>query len=73
MLISAGGGLGRHPAASDQLFLVVEGKGWVSGSDGERLPIEAGEGVIWIDNEEHESGSDSGMTVVIVQSNSSET
>jgi quercetin dioxygenase-like cupin family protein len=62
------GVLGRNAAPSDQLFLVVEGQGWVAGYDGERIELVAGQGAIWEEGELHESGTDSGMTVVIVQS-----
>jgi quercetin dioxygenase-like cupin family protein len=41
------GTLGRHAAPSDQLFLVVEGQGWVAGSDGEWIELVAGQGAIW--------------------------
>ena len=65
--IGAGGVLGRHPASVDQIFVVVEGEGWVSGPDGERVPLAAGKAVYWEAGEEHESGSDRGMTAVVVE------
>ena len=40
----------------------------MSGPDGERHPIEAGEAVMWAPDESHESGSEAGMIVVMVQS-----
>jgi hypothetical protein len=39
----------------------------VSGPDGQRKDIMAGQAVLWPPGEEHESGSDEGMTVVITQ------
>ena len=66
--LGAGGRLGRHAAGSEQLFLVVSGSGWVSGSDGDRVSIRAGEAAIWSAGEEHESGSDEGMTALVVES-----
>jgi hypothetical protein len=39
----------------------------VSGADGEREPISAGEAVRWEQGEEHESGSDEGMTVLVLE------
>lgn len=65
--IAPGGVVGRHPAGVPQLFVVVSGSGWVSGSDGQREPIGAGEAVVWEEGEEHESGSDEGMTVLAVE------
>jgi quercetin dioxygenase-like cupin family protein len=68
--IGAGGVVGRHPAVGAQLFAVVRGAGWVSGADGEREAISAGEAVLWEPGEEHESGSPEGMTVLVVEAES---
>ncbi len=62
------GGLGLHAGSMDQLFMVVEGEGWVSGADGKRIDIGTGDAVFWPAGEQHQSGTDSGMSVVIVQS-----
>jgi quercetin dioxygenase-like cupin family protein len=70
LTVAAGGRVGRHPTRLWQLFAVVAGEGWVSGSDGQPEPIRAGEAVVWEPGEEHESGSDSGMVVCVVQSRS---
>jgi hypothetical protein len=35
-----------------------------------REPISAGEAVLWDPGEEHESGSDDGMTVLVLESES---
>jgi len=66
--VSAGGVLGRHPGRWWQLFCVADGAGWVTGEDGERHKIKAGQAVMWAPGEAHESGSEVGMTVVMVQS-----
>jgi quercetin dioxygenase-like cupin family protein len=68
--IGPGGVVARHPAGGAQLFSVVRGSGWVSGGDGQRESIEAGEAVLWEPGEEHESGSDEGMTVLVVEAES---
>ena len=68
--IAAGGVVGRHPAVGAQLFAVVSGAGWVSGADRERMPIASGEAVVWEPGEEHESGSEEGMTVLVVEAES---
>jgi quercetin dioxygenase-like cupin family protein len=65
--IGPGGVVGRHPGVVRQLFVVVRGSGWVSGADGSRDPIGAGEAVVWEAGEEHESGSDEGMTALVVE------
>jgi quercetin dioxygenase-like cupin family protein len=65
--IAPGGIVGRHPAVVPQLFVVVRGSGWVSGADGEREPVEAGDAVLWEQGEEHESGSDTGMTAIVLE------
>jgi quercetin dioxygenase-like cupin family protein len=70
--VDPGGVVGRHPATVAQLFVVVRGAGWVSGGDGEREPITAGTAVLWDPGEEHESGSDEGMTVLVVETESLE-
>lgn len=62
--------LGRHRTRLWQLFHVVAGSGWVCGQDGQRLPIRAGQAVMWSPGEVHESGSDDGMSVVITQAGS---
>ena len=68
--LDSGGLVARHPAAGAQLFAVVQGSGWVSGGDGERELIRAGEAVVWDPGEEHESGSEEGMTVLVVEAES---
>jgi quercetin dioxygenase-like cupin family protein len=68
--IGRGGLVARHPAVVAQLFVVVRGSGWVSGGDGERQAVRAGEAVLWEPGEEHESGSDEGMTALVVEGES---
>ena len=63
----AGGSIGEHPAGYGQLFLVVEGSGWVAGSDGARVNLTAGQGAFISPGERHSKGSDTGMTVIMVQ------
>ncbi|HEX6799043.1 MAG TPA: cupin domain-containing protein [Ktedonobacterales bacterium] len=65
--VAAGGCVGRHPAGEPQLFLVVAGEGWVSGADGERVPIRTGQAAFWEPGEEHESGSEQGMAVMVLE------
>lgn len=59
--------VGRHRAASRQLFAVVSGSGWVSGGDGASRPIRAGEAAVWEPGEEHGAGTDDGLMAVCVE------
>jgi quercetin dioxygenase-like cupin family protein len=65
--VGAGGTVGRHPAAAQQLFAVLRGSGWVAGDDRVRHEIRAGEAVLWDAGEEHESGSDLGLTALVLE------
>jgi quercetin dioxygenase-like cupin family protein len=68
MYLDPSGFVGYHPAAVHQLFLVVQGEGWVRGSAGGRVPIRAGHAAFWASGEWHETGSDSGMAAIVVES-----
>lgn len=65
--LEAGGSLGEHPAPTPQLFIVIEGSGWVSGHDGNRRTVSAGVAVAWSEGERHASGTETGLTAVIMQ------
>ena len=67
MRLEPGGTIGRHPAAVSQLFLLIDGEGWVSGQDGQRYSIRKGQAAYWNAGEEHESGTASGMTVLVAE------
>jgi quercetin dioxygenase-like cupin family protein len=62
-----GAKIGRHPTGFGQLFLVIEGSGWAMGADGRRIDLTAGQAVFFERGEHHAKGSDSGMTVLMVQ------
>jgi len=66
-LIEPGGVIGEHPAATNQLFCVIEGRGWVRGEELQRTQIRAGQAAFWLRGEQHESGSESGMTALVVE------
>ena len=70
--LAAGGLVGAHPAACPQLFLVVAGSGWARSGDEPLSPLAAGEAALWDVDEVHESGSDSGLTAVIVEADAIE-
>ena len=65
--LDVGGIVGEHPATSTQVFLVVAGSGWVRSRNEERRPIEAGRAAVWDAGEAHESGSDVGLTAVVIE------
>jgi len=60
--------LPAHPAGRPQLFVVLHGHGWVSGADGRRSNLQAGQAVYWAAGEPHESGTEAGMLCIAVQS-----
>jgi quercetin dioxygenase-like cupin family protein len=62
-----GGVIGRHEAATYQLLCVVTGEGWVSGPDGNRIPIAVGRAAFWGRGEEHETGTDTGLTAIVLE------
>jgi quercetin dioxygenase-like cupin family protein len=65
--LAPGGRIGRHPAAGWQVLAVVVGSGWVAGADGVPTPVGVGEAAVWEPGEAHETGTDAGMTVCIVE------
>jgi hypothetical protein len=67
MHLGPDGILGRHPAASAQLFCVVAGEGQVSGADGIVVPIQTGQAALWDAGEAHETTTRIGLTAIIVE------
>lgn len=65
--LEAEGVIGFHQATVPQLFLVVLGKGWVRDDSLKRIPVEAGQAAYWDKDEWHESGTETGMTAIIVE------
>lgn len=63
----AGGMIGRHEAGFGQLLIVLAGTGWVSGGDGSRTEVDAGDVVYFERGEQHAKGSDAGMKALMVQ------
>jgi hypothetical protein len=60
--------VGLHEATISQLFLVVQGEGWVSGKESTRYNIDSGYAAFWERGEIHESGSEEGMLVIVIES-----
>ena len=65
--LAAGGEIGAHEAGFPQLLLVVEGSGWVSGSEGSRQLLARGQGALIARGEMHAKGTALGMTAIMVQ------
>jgi hypothetical protein len=65
--VEANGVVGSHPATIHQLFLVVNGRGWVVGEEGVKYDIGPGMAAFWEPEEIHESGSDEGMTAIVIE------
>lgn len=68
MHVEPGGVIARHPAADDQLFLVVAGSGRASGGDASHAePVAAGTAVLWLQGEVHETraGVDGLLAIVV--------
>jgi quercetin dioxygenase-like cupin family protein len=65
--LAASGRIARHPATVSQILAVLDGAGRVSGADGSFEPIRTGEAVFWSAGEEHETQTEEGMTVLILE------
>lgn len=68
MRVAADGIVGYHQAVTPQLFVVVSGHGWVTGVDRQRTPIRSGQVAFWDAGEWHESGTEVGMTAIVIES-----
>lgn len=65
--IRPNGKLGHHQAVTSQLFLLVQGEGWIRGETEEKLAVREGWAIFWEQGEWHESGTETGMTAVIIE------
>jgi quercetin dioxygenase-like cupin family protein len=65
--IDAGGEIGRHPAVTDQLFVVASGSGAACGDDGIWHPIAAGQAAFWTAGEHHTTRADEPLTAVVIE------
>ena len=70
MHLGANGLVGYHQATTPQLFMVIAGEGWVRGEAGDHRPIVPGQAAFWQIGEWHESGTETGMSAVVVESES---
>ena len=67
MHLEPGGRVGEHETTVRQLFWVVAGVGWVSGSDGARAAIRPFEAAHWAAGELHAAGTDTGLVAAVIE------
>lgn len=67
MHIGPEGIVGYHQATMPQLFLVVQGDGWVRGRTAKRTRIRAGQAAYWEAGEWHESGTETKMMAIVIE------
>jgi mannose-6-phosphate isomerase-like protein (cupin superfamily) len=65
--LEANGRIGRHPAVVDQCLLVIAGRASVSGGDGSAVAIEAGQAALWMAGEDHETRTEDGARLLIIE------
>lgn len=58
--------LSVQQSMTQQLFLIVNGDGWVKNVSGEKKTVQQGKAIFWGESELPESGTESGMTAVII-------
>ena len=61
------GVIGRHPAVTAQLLVVLQGEATVSGSSDEPIAIGPGQAAVWEAGEQHETRTGSGLLALIVE------
>jgi len=66
MHLEANGIVGGHEATTDQLLLVAQGSGVVTGAESQAVRVEPGHAVFWRQGEMHETRAHEGGLVAIV-------
>ena len=59
--------ISHQQALTQQLLLVVDGEGWMMSRTNELSTIRAGQAIFWEANEIQESGTETGITAVIIE------
>jgi quercetin dioxygenase-like cupin family protein len=67
MHVQPNGVIAMHQAVGPQLFLVVQGQGWVRGQETAPTAVHAGQAVFWEDQEWHETGTETGLMAIVVE------
>ena len=65
--IDAGGEIGPHVAGFGQLFICLEGSGWVAAADGKHVSISRGQVAYFARGELHSKGSVDGLRALMIQ------
>lgn len=65
--LEANGLLGFHQATENQLFMVVQGSGWVRDAHSGRIDINSGQAAFWETGEAHETGTETGLTAIVIE------
>jgi quercetin dioxygenase-like cupin family protein len=65
--LGAGGILGGHEAATNQLFLIVSGQGWLATAEGQTVNLQTGMAIFWEAGEWHESGTHNGLMAIVIE------
>jgi len=65
--VDPSGSVGHHPASTCQLFIVVQGEGWVQGEDQRRIAMKTGAAAFWEPGERHGAGTETGMMALVVE------
>lgn len=65
--LAQNGLVGYHPATDNQLFLVLQGEGWVRGENQNPVTITNGQAAFWQAGEWHESGTEHGMMAMVIE------
>jgi len=68
MHLETHGLVGFHQAVVPQLLLVINGEGWVRCDDGINVNVKIGDAVYWAKGEGHETGTDTGLNAIVVES-----
>lgn len=68
LYLAPNGRLGEHPAESDQLMLVFQGRATVLGGEGESASATVGQAVFWQAGERHETcAGREGLAAILVE------
>ncbi|MBD5786613.1 cupin domain-containing protein [Cellulosimicrobium terreum] len=65
--IDAGGTIGEHPATVDQVLTVVSGRARVVGEDGADAELDAGDAVLWVAGEVHQTWALTDVVATILE------
>lgn len=67
LYLEPGGEIPSHPAAVDQILLVVAGTGRVCGDDGRWRPIGVGQAAVWSAGEQHTTRAETALTLAVIE------